>query len=174
MRVSFLSDLRQKQSRAWEANVRVKRLWSVSTVALSDRKVAHTKHSGWCAMCTVCASLCVECWGWWSEFRGYHGADQSYDALLKGSQQTGYPLIIKPTHGGGGKGMRIVRDPLTLQDELLSAQPEALKSFGNDEVLLERWLEKPRHVEVQVFGDQYGNCVALWERDCSVQRRHQS
>ncbi|OWT36377.1 3-methylcrotonyl-CoA carboxylase alpha subunit [Cryptococcus neoformans] len=104
---------------------------------------------------------------------GYHGADQSYDALLKGSQQTGYPLIIKPTHGGGGKGMRIVRDPLTLQDELLSAQREALKSFGNDEVLLERWLEKPRHVEVQVFGDQYGNCVALWERDCSVQRRHQ-
>lgn len=70
--------------------------------------------------------------------------------------------------------MRIVRDPSALQDELLSAQREALKSFGNDEVLLERWLEKPRHVEVQVFGDQYGNCVALWERDCSVQRRHQS
>ncbi|KIR97998.1 3-methylcrotonyl-CoA carboxylase alpha subunit [Cryptococcus deuterogattii 2001/935-1] len=104
---------------------------------------------------------------------GYHGADQSQAALLKGSQQTGYPLIIKPTHGGGGKGMRIVRDPSTLQDELLSAQREALKSFGNDEVLLERWLEKPRHVEVQVFGDQFGNCVALWERDCSVQRRHQ-
>ncbi|KIR37205.1 3-methylcrotonyl-CoA carboxylase alpha subunit [Cryptococcus deuterogattii MMRL2647] len=104
---------------------------------------------------------------------GYHGADQSQAALLKGSQQTGYPLIIKPTHGGGGKGMRIVRDPSALQDELLSAQREALKSFGNDEVLLERWLEKPRHVEVQVFGDQYGNCVALWERDCSVQRRHQ-
>lgn len=70
--------------------------------------------------------------------------------------------------------MRIVRDPSTLQDELLSAQREALKSFGNDEVLLERWLEKPRHVEVQVFGDHFGNCVALWERDCSVQRRHQS
>ncbi|XAO23081.1 hypothetical protein I312_101859 [Cryptococcus bacillisporus CA1280] len=104
---------------------------------------------------------------------GYHGADQSQAALLKGSQQTGYPLIIKPTHGGGGKGMRIVRDSSTLQDELLSAQREALKSFGNDEVLLERWLEKPRHVEVQVFGDQFGNCVALWERDCSVQRRHQ-
>ncbi|WVQ88110.1 hypothetical protein IAS59_001844 [Cryptococcus gattii] len=104
---------------------------------------------------------------------GYHGADQSQAALLKGSQQTGYPLIIKPTHGGGGKGMRIVRDPSTLQDELLSAQREALKSFGNDEVLLERWLEKPRHVEVQVFGDHFGNCVALWERDCSVQRRHQ-
>ncbi|ODO10666.1 hypothetical protein I350_01263 [Cryptococcus amylolentus CBS 6273] len=104
---------------------------------------------------------------------GYHGSDQSLDALLAGAQQTGYPLLIKPTHGGGGKGMRVVRDPDSFQDELLSAQREAKKSFGNDEVLLERWLERPRHVEVQVFGDQFGECVALRERDCSVQRRHQ-
>ncbi|WVQ70775.1 acetyl-CoA carboxylase, biotin carboxylase subunit [Cryptococcus sp. DSM 104548] len=104
---------------------------------------------------------------------GYHGSDQSLPALLAGAQQTGYPLLIKPTHGGGGKGMRVVRDPDSFQDELLSAQREAKKSFGNDEVLLERWLERPRHVEVQVFGDQVGGCVALWERDCSVQRRHQ-
>ncbi|WWC92311.1 acetyl-CoA carboxylase, biotin carboxylase subunit [Kwoniella dendrophila CBS 6074] len=104
---------------------------------------------------------------------GYHGSDQSKEALLAGAEQTGYPLLIKPTHGGGGKGMRIVRDPKSFEDELESAKREAIKSFSNDEVLLERWLEKPRHVEVQVFADRFGGCVALWERDCSVQRRHQ-
>ena len=70
--------------------------------------------------------------------------------------------------------MRIVRDPADLEEEILSAKREAAKSFGNDEVLLERWLERPRHVELQVFADTQGDCVALWERDCSVQRRHQS
>ncbi|OCF33639.1 acetyl-CoA carboxylase, biotin carboxylase subunit [Kwoniella heveanensis CBS 569] len=104
---------------------------------------------------------------------GYHGADQSPSTLLAAAESTGYPLLIKPTHGGGGKGMRIVRDPASFSDELQSAQREAIKSFGNDEVLLERWLERPRHVEVQVFADGLGGCVALWERDCSVQRRHQ-
>ncbi|WVQ95677.1 acetyl-CoA carboxylase, biotin carboxylase subunit [Kwoniella sp. CBS 9459] len=104
---------------------------------------------------------------------GYHGADQSPSTLLAAAESTGYPLLIKPTHGGGGKGMRIVRDPASFSDELQSAQREALKSFSNDEVLLERWLERPRHVEVQVFADGLGGCVALWERDCSVQRRHQ-
>ncbi|WVR08528.1 acetyl-CoA carboxylase, biotin carboxylase subunit [Kwoniella sp. DSM 27419] len=104
---------------------------------------------------------------------GYHGSDQSPEALASGAKATGYPLLIKPTHGGGGKGMRIVRDPASFADELQSAQREAIKSFSNDEVLLERWLERPRHVEVQVFADGQGGCVALWERDCSVQRRHQ-
>ncbi|WVQ85814.1 hypothetical protein IAT38_007982 [Cryptococcus sp. DSM 104549] len=104
---------------------------------------------------------------------GYHGSDQSLSALTAGATSTGYPLLIKPTHGGGGKGMRIVRSPDAFADELASAQREAIKSFGNDEVLLERYLERPRHVEVQVFGDTLGDCVALWERDCSVQRRHQ-
>ncbi|KAK8850542.1 hypothetical protein IAR55_004460 [Kwoniella newhampshirensis] len=104
---------------------------------------------------------------------GYHGSDQSLSSLKSGAESTGYPLLIKPTHGGGGKGMRIVRSPSDFEEELLSAQREALKSFSNDEVLLERWLERPRHVEVQVFADGQGGCVALWERDCSVQRRHQ-
>ena len=94
--------------------------------------------------------------------------------LKREGDRVGYPLLIKPTHGGGGKGMRVVRDPAELEEEILSAKREAAKSFGNDEVLLERWLERPRHVELQVFADTQGDCIALWERDCSVQRRHQS
>jgi 3-methylcrotonyl-CoA carboxylase alpha subunit len=70
--------------------------------------------------------------------------------------------------------MRVVRKLSDFEEEVLAAKREALKSFGNDEVLLERWLEKPRHIEVQVFADTKGDCVSLWERDCSVQRRHQS
>jgi acetyl/propionyl-CoA carboxylase alpha subunit len=70
--------------------------------------------------------------------------------------------------------MRVVHDPNVLEEEIMIAKREALKSFGNDEVLLERWLERPRHVEVQVFADTQGEVVSLWERDCSVQRRHQS
>lgn len=70
--------------------------------------------------------------------------------------------------------MRIVHDMTNFEEEVISAQREAIKSFGNDELLLERYLVRPRHVEVQVFADQQGGCVGLWERDCSVQRRHQS
>lgn len=106
--------------------------------------------------------------------RGYHGAAQDLQTLTKAARDVGLPLLIKPTHGGGGKGMRIVRSFDDFEEEVMSAKREAIKSFGNDEVLLERWLERPRHVEVQVFADSQGDCVALWERDCSVQRRHQS
>jgi len=105
---------------------------------------------------------------------GYHGASQDISHLVKAGGEVGYPLLIKPTHGGGGKGMRVVHDPAVLEEEIMIAKREALKSFGNDEVLLERWLERPRHVEVQVFADTQGDVVSLWERDCSVQRRHQS
>ena len=88
---------------------------------------------------------------------------------------SGFPVLIKAIHGGGGKGMRIVSTPTfeAFRESLDSAKRESLKAFGNDTVLIEKYIQKPRHVEVQVFADQQGNAVSLWERDCSVQRRNQ-
>uniref|UniRef100_A0A1I8FV84 3-methylcrotonyl-CoA carboxylase n=1 Tax=Macrostomum lignano TaxID=282301 RepID=A0A1I8FV84_9PLAT len=88
-------------------------------------------------------------------------------------RKIGFPVMIKAIRGGGGKGMRIARSEAEFRTQLDSARREALKSFGNDDVLLEQCIEQPRHVEVQVFGDQYGNYLYFFERDCSVQRRHQ-
>ncbi len=104
---------------------------------------------------------------------GYHGDDQSNDVLLREAHKVGYPQLIKAAYGGGGKGMRIVESQAELQDAIDSARREAASSFGNDKLLMERYLRQPRHVEVQVFADKYGNCVYLSDRDCSVQRRHQ-
>ena len=85
----------------------------------------------------------------------------------------GYPVLIKAVHGGGGKGMRTVQVPSDFADALASARREASKAFGRTEVLVEKWIERLRHIEVQVFADQRGGCGSLWERDCSVQRRNQ-
>ncbi|EGT37827.1 hypothetical protein CAEBREN_17230 [Caenorhabditis brenneri] len=105
--------------------------------------------------------------------KGFHGEDQSDANLKKKSQEIGYPVMLKAVYGGGGKGMRIAWNEAEFDEKLASARNEAKKSFGNDEMLVEKFVERPRHVEVQVFGDHHGNYVHLWERDCSVQRRHQ-
>ena len=104
---------------------------------------------------------------------GYHGDNQDADFLRQQADAIGYPVLIKASAGGGGKGMRIVRSGKEFADALASCQREAAASFGDDRVLLERYLQRPRHIEIQVFGDTQGNVVYLFERDCSVQRRHQ-
>jgi 3-methylcrotonyl-CoA carboxylase alpha subunit len=104
---------------------------------------------------------------------GYHGADQSPDVLASEAAKTGYPVMIKAVAGGGGKGMRIVDTPDGFPDALKSCQAEARSAFGNDAVLIEKYIQQPRHIELQVFGDNHGNVVHLYERDCSLQRRHQ-
>ena len=104
---------------------------------------------------------------------GYDGDDQS-DATLAGeAERIGFPLLIKISSGGGGKGMKIVRSAAELNSSLDSARREAMKAFGNDRLLLERYIEEPRHVEFQIFGDAQGNVIHLFERDCSIQRRYQ-
>jgi 3-methylcrotonyl-CoA carboxylase alpha subunit len=104
---------------------------------------------------------------------GYTGADQSPDVLAREADRIGYPLMIKAAHGGGGKGMRIVRGRDEFLPNLESCQREAASAFGRDRVLLERYIEQPRHIEIQVFGDSRGNAIHLNERECSAQRRYQ-
>ncbi|MES2174385.1 MAG: biotin carboxylase N-terminal domain-containing protein [Pseudomonadota bacterium] len=104
---------------------------------------------------------------------GYLGADQSLERLTAEADAIGYPVLIKAVAGGGGKGMRKVDSPADFADALASCRREAASSFGNDSVLLEKWITNPRHIEVQIFGDSHGNVVHLFERDCSLQRRHQ-
>ncbi|XP_007425319.1 methylcrotonoyl-CoA carboxylase subunit alpha, mitochondrial [Python bivittatus] len=104
---------------------------------------------------------------------GYHGEDQSDGCLEEQARRIGYPVMIKAVRGGGGKGMRIAFTEKEFREQLESARREAKKSFNDDAMLIEKFVDNPRHVEVQVFGDQHGNAVYLFERDCSVQRRHQ-
>ncbi|KAJ2946343.1 hypothetical protein O0L34_g12380 [Tuta absoluta] len=105
--------------------------------------------------------------------KGYHGEDQSIEKLQTEAQRIGFPVMIKAVRGGGGKGMRIAMTEADFLPQLESAKRESLKSFGDDNMLLEQYITDPRHVEVQVFADMHGNAVHLFERDCSVQRRHQ-
>lgn len=104
---------------------------------------------------------------------GYHGTQQDAEFLEAEADKIGYPVLIKAIKGGGGKGMRIASSKAEFQDQLRSAKSEARNSFGDDHVLVEKYITTPRHIEVQVFADKHGNCVALGERDCSIQRRHQ-
>ena len=104
---------------------------------------------------------------------GYQGADQSDEIMLAEAKKIGFPIMIKAVAGGGGRGMRLVTDAAAFPDALRSARSEAQGAFGDPTVILERAIVDPRHIEIQVFGDRYGNAVHLGERDCSVQRRHQ-
>src|SRR5690606_784284 len=104
---------------------------------------------------------------------GYEGAEQDDATLLREAERIGLPLMVKASAGGGGRGMRVVTDAADLPEQLRSARSEARNAFGSDELILERAVMRPRHVEIQVFGDHHGNVIHLGERDCSVQRRHQ-
>ena len=104
---------------------------------------------------------------------GYHGGNQDPAFLQQQADQIGYPVLIKASAGGGGKGMRIVEKSADFAAALASCKREATSSFGDDAVLIEKYLQRPRHIEIQVFADTHGECVYLFERDCSVQRRHQ-
>lgn len=104
---------------------------------------------------------------------GYHGENQETRFLREQADSIGYPVLIKASAGGGGKGMRVVESNADFDAALASCQRESQASFGDDRVLIERYLEKPRHIEIQVFADTFGQCIYLFERDCSIQRRHQ-
>ena len=104
---------------------------------------------------------------------GYDGDDQANETLLREAERIGFPLLVKASAGGGGKGMKIVRAIPDLGAAIESARREAMKAFGDDRLILERYIEEPRHIEFQIFGDGHGNIVHLFERDCSIQRRHQ-
>jgi 3-methylcrotonyl-CoA carboxylase alpha subunit len=104
---------------------------------------------------------------------GYHGSNQNPEYLKEQAAHIGYPVLLKAVKGGGGKGMRIVNTEADFFDQLASAKSEARNSFGDEVMLVEKYITTPRHIEVQIFADKHGNCVALGERDCSIQRRHQ-
>ena len=104
---------------------------------------------------------------------GYHGEAQDLALLRKAAVEIGYPVLIKASAGGGGKGMRIVESLEEIDAAIEGAKREALASFGDDRVLIEKYLTRPRHIEIQVFADTHGNTISLFERDCSIQRRHQ-
>ncbi|WP_333841552.1 acetyl/propionyl/methylcrotonyl-CoA carboxylase subunit alpha [Pelomicrobium sp.] len=104
---------------------------------------------------------------------GYHGHDQRLETFQAEAERLGYPILIKAAFGGGGKGMRVVTCPEALAEALAAARREAASAFGNEQLLLEKYLHHPRHVEIQIFADLHGAAVHLYERDCSLQRRHQ-
>ncbi len=104
---------------------------------------------------------------------GYHGDAQDLATLTAAAERVGYPVLIKASAGGGGKGMRVVETAPALEEAIASAKRESKSAFGDDRVLIEKYLTRPRHIEVQIFADRYGNVVHLFERDCSMQRRHQ-
>ena len=104
---------------------------------------------------------------------GYRGADQNYDCMIASAKEIDFPVLLKSALGGGGRGMRLVYRESEFRESLISAKSEAREAFGNDEIIIEKFLEKARHIEVQIAADKHGNCVHLFDRDCSAQRRYQ-
>ena len=104
---------------------------------------------------------------------GYHGEAQDDATLAQAADKIGFPVLVKASAGGGGRGMRIVRSPGELAAAITSAKREAKAAFGDDRMLIEKFVENPRHIEVQVIGDSHGNLLSLFERECTLQRRHQ-
>ncbi|CAG8572114.1 13947_t:CDS:2, partial [Acaulospora colombiana] len=104
---------------------------------------------------------------------GYNGDDQSLEVIVQEAKKIGFPILLKASAGGGGKGMRVVYEESKLLEEIELAKSESLRSFGSDRLLIEKYFDSIRHVEVQILGDQYGNVYHCFERDCSVQRRYQ-
>jgi 3-methylcrotonyl-CoA carboxylase alpha subunit len=104
---------------------------------------------------------------------GYHGRDQSFATLVQAADRIGYPVLVKASAGGGGRGMRLVHAPGELAEAVAGAKREGQAAFGDDQLLIEKYIVRPRHIEVQVFGDSHGNVVSLYERECTLQRRHQ-
>jgi 3-methylcrotonyl-CoA carboxylase alpha subunit len=104
---------------------------------------------------------------------GYHGEDQDESTLSKAADRIGFPVLVKASAGGGGRGMRVVRSSAELGPAIVSAKREAKAAFGDDRMLIEKYVDNPRHIEVQVIGDSYGNLLSLFERECTLQRRHQ-
>ena len=103
---------------------------------------------------------------------GVEKAIESDQEAIDFANKCGYPIILKAAAGGGGRGMRVVRDQANLLNEYHTAKSEAAKAFGNDDIFIEKYIENPKHIEVQILGDKYGNIVHLFERDCSIQRRY--
>ncbi len=104
---------------------------------------------------------------------GYHGEAQDETTLAKAADKIGFPVLVKASAGGGGRGMRVVRDAGELAGAIVSAKREALAAFGDDRMLIEKFVENPRHIEVQIIGDSHGTILSLFERECTLQRRHQ-
>ncbi len=104
---------------------------------------------------------------------GYHGEAQDIETFAREAERIGFPVLLKAVAGGGGKGMRVVRSGGELEAAASGAKREAASAFGDDRLLLEKFVERPRHIEVQIFGDSHGGIVSLFERECTLQRRHQ-
>lgn len=140
---------------------------------MGDKRCVACRPTHWCPLTNSSKSKDIMTAAGVPCIPGYHGTNQDPAFLLAEAAKIGYPVLLKAVKGGGGKGMRIAVGAGDFLSQLESAKSEARNSFGDDVMLVEKYISTPRHVEVQIFADKHGSCVALGERDCSIQRRHQ-